>query len=308
MRWFLGATGIHTRPIARGADSMIVLAVTAILALAGLASVLRKPYRPALLAVALFPPFLCAAYFLGRTPRIFPWYLVPPLWCFSILVVIGAVQVWAAVRDRSGLRRIRRLALGVYAGSLLLMLLLHLASAGPRELAHQQRMQEYEDGLRRRVGEWLATTTPEGATVATEAIGYQGYYSKRRIIDLAGLTSREVVSASRESRGNSAATFHRVLKRTRPDYIVLRSFEVDQNRAFHGGKLFQTRAQRSYFDESYLELQRFSVPGFGGPLSYLTVFAKRDPAEPDSPQVSGAIDAGARPVIGEEEPRRPCAS
>jgi hypothetical protein len=274
--WFVGATGIQTRSIARGTDSMIVLVVTAALALAGVASILSKPHRPALLAAALFPPLLFVAYFLGRTPQIFPWYLVPPLWCFSILVVVGAVRAWAALRDRAGLRRIRRLALALYAGSLLLVLAAHLTSACQRELAHQRSLQGYEDGLRRRVGEWLAANTPEGATVATEATGYQGYYSKRRIIDLAGLTSREVLYAARESGGNSAATFHRVLKRTKPDYIVLRSFEVDENRAFHGGPLFRTREQQRYFDETYVELRRFRAPGFGGPLSFLTVFVKRE--------------------------------
>jgi hypothetical protein len=256
-----------------------------------------------LLAIALFPPLLCAAYYLGRVPRIFPWYLVPPLWCVSILVVIGAVRGWAALRDRFRLRRIRRLALGVCIGSLLLTLLLHLGSAGLRELAHQERMQRYEEGLRRRVGEWLAANTPESASVATEAIGYQGYYSKRRIIDLAGLTSREVVAASRESLGNSAATFYRVLQRTRPDYIVLRSFEVDRNQAFHGGPLFQTREQRSHFDENYSEKNRFRAPGFGGPVSFLTVFAKRNPAMSDSARVPGAIDAETGSFTGEERLR-----
>jgi len=294
LRWFTGAAGFDTETIKRGPDSMIALVVAVILALAGIFSILRNRDRPALLAIALFPPLLCAAYYLGRSPRIFPWYLTPPLWCVSTLVVIGAVRVWAAVRDRSRLLRIRRLALGVYVGSLLLILLLHLTSAGFREFAYQERMQDYEEGLRRPVGEWLAANTPEGASVATEAIGYQGYYSKRRIIDLAGLTSREVVSASRESRGNSAATFYRVLKRTSPDYIVLRSVEVDLNQAYHGGRLFQTHQQLSYFSENYMELKRFRAPGFGGPLSYLTVFAKRDPARSDSPQVPPATGAGAR--------------
>ena len=275
--WYLGATGFHASPIARGTDSIAVLVATAALALAGVASILKKPVSAALLAVALFPPLLFVGYFAGRTPMIFPWYLVPPLWCYSILVVVGAVRLWAALRHRSGLRRIHRPALALYAGAILLALLLHLTSACLRELAHQKSMQGYEDGLRRPVGEWLAANTPEGATVATEATGYQGYYSKRRIIDLAGLTSREVLSAARESRGNSAATFHRVLERTRPDYLVLRSFEVDQNRAFHGGPLFRTPEQQRYFDESYAELRRFSAPGFGGPLSFLTVFVKREP-------------------------------
>ncbi len=195
--------------------------------------------------------------------------------------------MWAALRDRLGLRRVRRLALGVAVASLLLALLLHLRTAGSRELDHQRRMQSYEDGLRRRVGEWLAANTAEEATVATEAIGYQGYYSKRHIVDLAGLTSREVLAAARESRGNSAATFQRVLQRTGPDYIVLRSFEVDRNQAFHGGPLFQTREQRALFDRSYVELERFSAPGFGGPLSFLTLFARRDSAASDSPRIPG---------------------
>jgi hypothetical protein len=63
----------------------------------------------------------------------------------------------------------------------------------------------------------------------------------------------------------------------RPDFLVLRSIEVDRNQSFHGGPLFATPAQRDYFTSRYREVARFSAPDPRplGPLSHLTVYARR---------------------------------
>ena len=118
---------------------------------------------------------------------------------------------------------------------------------------------------------------PEDGTVAMEAIGYQGYYSKRRVIDLAGLVSPIVVEIRRES-SSSAQAFHRVLSQLQPDYIVLRSYEYDDNRHFHGGRLFETEEQRSDFVQWYEEAARFDapLPELWNSLGHLTVF-RRNP-------------------------------
>src|SRR4029450_3610282 len=92
-----------------------------------------------------------------------------------------------------------------------------------------------------------------------EAIGYQGYFSERRVLDLAGLVSPEVVALYRRNAAGAAA-FHAVLQEMKPDYLVLRSFEVDENRHFHGGPLFSTNVQRDYFHEHYEEVDRFQAP------------------------------------------------
>jgi hypothetical protein len=223
-----------------------------------------------LVALAAFPLLLCAAYYAGRAPRIHPWYLLPPLWCASVLLAIGVAEL---PRRLPSLRRVPL----AYALAVVVLLGVPLAEASRRELVYRTLEQSYEDGLRRRLGEWLHSNTPPDATVATEAIGYQGYFSKRRIVDLGGLVSPQVVAIAREADGPAAA-FHAVVTRIRPDFVVLRSVEVDRNVAFHGGPLFATLAQRDDFATRYEEVARFSAPDtrLFGALGHLTVYARRE--------------------------------
>jgi hypothetical protein len=76
-------------------------------------------------------------------------------------------------------------------------------------------------GPRKAAGLWLYCNSPLTATVATEPIGYIGYYSERRILDLKGLVSSQVLDFYR-SRGYSWAE---VIDNFKPDYLVLRSSE-----------------------------------------------------------------------------------
>jgi hypothetical protein len=272
LRWFLGATGIRLGREAGGAVSGLLAAAFTIWIGVGVFSVAKA--RRALLPIVWFLPLLCAAYYVGGAPRIHPWYLVPPLWCISVLVAIGVAELPRLLRFPP--LRPGGWGMAPYAVAVVGLLAVHLAQADRRELAYRRWEQTYEDGLRRRVGEWLRANTPADATVATEAIGYQGYHSKRRIVDLGGLVSPEVVSIARKGKG-SAATFHAVLRQMRPDFLVLRSIEVDRNQSFHGGPLFATPAQRDYFTSRYREVARFSAPDPRplGPLSHLTVYARR---------------------------------
>ena len=143
-------------------------------------------------------------------------------------------------------------------------------------LGRQKKNQENEDGMRRVVGVWLREHTPPHATVAMEAIGYQGYYSDRRVIDMAGLVSPEVVALRRASKSN-AELFYRLQSQLKPDYLVLRSFEVDENHHFHGGAMFENDTHREYFRENFAELQRFDAPHpeLMGANGHLTVYGRR---------------------------------
>jgi len=272
LRWFLGATGIRLARGAGGLDPRLLGPPLAIWIGAGVFDVATA--RRSLLALAWLPPLLCAAYYVGGAPRIHPWYLLPPLWCIGVLLAIGVAELPRQLPFPD--LRSRRWRGVLYAALAVALLAVHLVEAGRRELTYRTWEQNYEDGLRRRLGEWLRANTPGDAIVAMEAIGYQGYYSQRRIVDLGGLVSPEVVSIARQS-GSSAATFHAVLKRMRPDFLVLRSMEVDRNLSFHGGPLFETLAQRDYFSSHYREVARFSAPDprLLGPLSHLTVYARR---------------------------------
>jgi hypothetical protein len=149
--------------------------------------------------------------------------------------------------------------------------------------------QANEDGLRKGLGLWLRDNTPPDASVAMEAIGYQGYYSQRRVIDLVGLISPNTVSYMRRTADN-AQVFAWICENDKPDYIVLRSFEIDTNRYFKGGPVFSTPEQAARFDATYREVARFTAPYAkhappGVPetgtdlLRHLTVYQRKEAGE-----------------------------
>ena len=239
------------------------------------AAILASGPKSLLSPFVLYPPVLGIAYWLGGAPLEFPWYAVPVTLCGLVLGVCGVDRVmraWSARVKGEG----ARITLIAVATLTIALLAADLALRDYRQFVIDRAVQENENGLRRTVGEWLARATPPGATVAMEAIGYQGTYSKRRVVDLAGLISPEVVALYKSAPGHAAA-FENVLLTLRPDYLVLRSFEVDTNRHYHGGVLFETEGQRMTFGRLYQEVRRFSAPHpeVWGPLSHLTVYARK---------------------------------
>jgi hypothetical protein len=144
----------------------------------------------------------------------------------------------------------------------------------PRTVEGLQLDQINSDGLGAEVGRFIAARGP-GSSLATEAIGYEGYFCHCRVIDLAGLVSPEVVEIRRRARSNADA-FNAILSALRPDYVVLRSFEADENRHYYGGPLFDDEAQRRYFESHYAEGRRFAAPrAVWGKQGALTLFARQ---------------------------------
>ena len=219
--------------------------------------------RPALLLLAyilLYGAFL----YLGRAPH-FPRYLAPALWATLLLAAAGLERLVRVFTARPWAVRA--------AVPALILLFAYTQNAG--FLTYHTQFQANEHHLRRAAGLWLAQNTPAGSSVAMEAIGYQGYYSGRRVVDLAGLVTPAVVRL-RERSADNAETFYRVLQTLQPDYLVLRSFEVDQNRHFHGGPLFATAEQRAHFTTHYREVRRFTAPypALWGDQGGLTIYER----------------------------------
>jgi len=226
---------------------------------------IAAPLRWLVVYPFLFSLMLC----LGVSPLYFGWYLIPAAYA-SLLV--GCIGIRRLARVSEKLPLDGRIATVPF----LLVYFSVMGYQGWRVAQGHLEYQVNEDGTRRVIGEWLEANTPEEAVVAMEAIGYQGYYAKRRVIDLAGLVSPRVVALRRESHGNAEA-FHKMLQELRPDYLVLRSFEVDRNAHYHGGRLFETEAQTAYFARHYEEVKRFQAPRpeVWGLTAYLTVYGRR---------------------------------
>jgi hypothetical protein len=92
-------------------------------------------------------------------------------------------------------------------------------------MAVQQEL--IEDGLRRPIGLWLHehAKTP-GDTVLLEPLGYISYFSGLKMFDYPGLSSREMVAARRRLGLEHENLAFVELK---PDWMVLRPFEFEQN-------------------------------------------------------------------------------
>ena len=102
-----------------------------------------------------------------------------------------------------------------------------------------------------------------------EAIGYQGYYAHRRVIDIAGLISPEVLGLV-DAPYRGGVVMGRILKELKPDYLVLRAVEVDDNQHLHGGPLFPETEDRAYFEQYYTLEESFEArhKSFGEKMRY----------------------------------------
>jgi len=136
------------------------------------------------------------------------------------------------------------------------------------------------------LGIWLKEHAASDARVFLEPIGYVGWYSRLHIDDYIGLVSPTVISY-REQFPGSNAWFMAYLKDKRPDYLVLRNWEVPRNELFHGhgDGLFQNEGEKKWFESNYLEINWNPQAAFLDSV-YLVLYERRS-------TVLDAEDAGS---------------
>jgi hypothetical protein len=98
-------------------------------------------------------------------------------------VGLGLAEVYDLA---AALRIARRIHAGhvaaILLGAAVLGLQAHAAQTHP--VTEDSRQDVYP-----RIGRWLSTNTPSGASVAMVEVGIIGYYSERRVVDILGLVS-----------------------------------------------------------------------------------------------------------------------
>lgn len=264
--WFLDSLGMTLTPVAPYGLWLALVCAGAIAALA-------RPARP-LWMLVVYPPLFALALFVVQAPW-FPWYMVPVTWCAIVLAVIGAETLATALTRYGAAAGWSPRALKV--GLFLIAALIGYGLVGQDLEAFkvQRAIQENEDTTRRAIGEWLRAHTRPDAVVAMEAIGYQGTYSRRKVVDLAGIVSPQVVQMRRET-GSAARTFERIRDQLHPDAIVLRTLEVSGELELHDGPLFDGPAEQQRFLDEYRQGARFIAPhtSVWGQFSDLTVFVR----------------------------------
>jgi hypothetical protein len=177
-----------------------------VLAVIGLAVLRRSPLRWLGYALVLHPvamavlaPYRGPAFQTGR----YSSHLLP----LAVgLAVAGLGALLASLPRRGGL------AAGLVA-VLALGLLLPLAPASREYAWGVQNI----NAMQVRLGHWVAQHTPPAAWIAVNDVGALAYFGDRRIIDLMGLVTPEIVPYRR--RGPEGVL--RYLERACPDYLVI---------------------------------------------------------------------------------------
>ena len=111
-------------------------------------------------------------------------------------------------------------------------------------------------------GRWLRESTPERGAIATPEIGALGYFSRRRVVDLAGLVTPQMLPyLEREAREDAIANF-RFAAFAHPEYLVDRGPRPDDLR------------KRSRYAPALALLAVSGVlgPGPGGPAPFYSLY------------------------------------
>ena len=176
------------------------------------------PRLPRATRAASFAVLLGAVYF--NQIMFFPWYFAP--WTMlGALTLAGSYQAFASRMNSTG-----RIVIGiVVVGALLLTV----------AQAYSARMQQeiIENHGRKQIGLWLRAHAAPRDTVFLEPIGYIGYFSQLKILDFPGLCAPEVSKIVHSGPGGYA----RIITTLKPDWLVLRPFEISTQNLQNGGIL-----------------------------------------------------------------------
>ncbi|MBI1798631.1 MAG: hypothetical protein HYR73_02970 [Candidatus Eisenbacteria bacterium] len=164
------------------------------------------------------------ALYVARGVPVLSRYLLPLLPVLAWLSWRAAERWWLGDEDPAPPNRARRAAaLGVAVATLIVCqnLLVYRTTVLPQ-------VTSFTSGLERsliRWGRWFGAHTPGDAVIAAPDIGAVGYYSQRRVLDLAGLVSPRVIPLlQRESPEDVIAQFS-FASFARPEYLIDRASE-----------------------------------------------------------------------------------
>jgi len=151
--------------------------------------------------------YACVLAYYCLTPC-FPWYF-PPGAALGYLGVAWALELIA----RRAARPAWALALLMVAAQAWL-----LVAEGRWARICQT---EIEGGVRRPIGIWLRQHAAANDRVMLECLGYIGYYSGQKMLDMPGLVSPEMVAIDAKVLGFAGA-----IPALRPEWVVLRTVEI----------------------------------------------------------------------------------
>lgn len=182
-------------------------------------AICRAP-RGVLAAPIIWCLFYYAVMLFSRVPA-FPWYFLPPWPVFIAAACIAAATAPIKLGKMQPELAAKWSGRAVPAALAVLILLgiAHLSTV-VREVSVSQQL---EDEVRKPVGLWLKSHMSPGERVMLEPIGYIGYYSRQRVLDVIGLVSPEVLISYRNKEVSDPKAD--IINRLRPEWLCLRASE-----------------------------------------------------------------------------------
>ncbi len=178
------------------------------------------------------------------------------------LFLVSAVALWycvplAAIAILAGCKGLNAVIKGCFSGRgrsiagyvVATAYLASLATIIPATFRGERNVQAFvEDGVRKKVGLYLAGVLRPDQTIGCEPLGYIGYYSRHAVLAYPGMCNRQVVRFLREHpQGRNLldmlAYFH-------PDYVVLRPQEYERG----------LRRGHSWLESHYEKVATFQTP------------------------------------------------
>lgn len=179
------------------------------LALVGLVRIIRKDRR--LLIFLVWITAYIAGYIYLHVASYY-WYGRPVYLIWVILVAMGLFTTVAYLLSIRGAKRyIARITATLLIG-IVFVFQFHLRST-------LQYSGDYRAPLYMALCQWLNENTEPTQSVAYAEVGYLGYYSSNKIVDLLGLTSPEIIESISKNDFESGFWLHA------PDYYIHRSWD-----------------------------------------------------------------------------------
>jgi hypothetical protein len=152
-------------------------------------------------------PFVSPAFQTGR-------YLGSPVALAVVLSVAGAAYLLNRIR--------RRRAMLAVGGALALLTLSNMAVTGISNAGITARAESSINRTQVALGEWLAANTAPDAVIACNDVGAIGYFAHRKILDLLGLVTPEVMKYRKKyDVGQENLAGRDFVLARKPDYLVI---------------------------------------------------------------------------------------
>jgi hypothetical protein len=126
----------------------------------------------------------------------------------AVAAAIGCAYLWRWIRQ-PGIR------IGVTT-ILLAAAVFNTVTVSVATIRNTTRAESSINRMQVATGRWLAENTPTGATIGCDDVGAIGYFSGRRIFDLHGLVTRQMLGYEHDQKG-----FMAFLKTWKPTYLAI---------------------------------------------------------------------------------------